>query len=201
MPDDPSEVSPGGMLRRCAWCGFGIDADGGAVAEPSGDGAGPVSHGLCRPCERRLVADLGIPIHRFLEGLDTPVTLVEPDTPTLLVDVEDGGRVTSANRSALGSIGRNETPGDRPLVGEVFECANASLPGGCGRTVHCSACAIRRSLEETWESGRPLDRIPATLKPVDGDPDGQVELEISTRRVGERVLLTVHRIGRRQQED
>ena len=195
MPDGPSQQPSSDLRRRCAWCGSGIDADGEPIASLE-IGPAPVTHGLCRRCEKRLVADIGIPIHRFLEDLETPVTLVQADTPVLLVDVNDGGRVTSANRSALGATGRHEAPADRPLVGEVFECANASLPEGCGRTVHCSACAIRRSLEETWATGRPLDRVPATLKLSDGAGDQLVELEISTRRVGQRVLLTIHRIGR-----
>ena len=170
------------MVRQCAWCG--------AEMEPVGDPSppdGPVSHGICAPCAARLTADLGVPVRRFLDSLDAPV---------LLVDVEEGGRVRVASEEALALTDRTPEEVADQLMGDVFECANATLPGGCGRTVHCSGCTIRRTVEETWHTGEPSVRTPATLRPAGPDENATIDLEISTERVGGRVLLRIDRIDR-----
>ena len=48
--------------------------------------------------------------------------------------------------------------------GEVFDCWNADQPGGCGCTVKCSACMVRRTVLDTYDSGAGRARVPVTLK-------------------------------------
>ncbi|MDE2293419.1 MAG: hypothetical protein KGL53_15165, partial [Elusimicrobia bacterium] len=78
------------------------------------------------------------------------------------------------------------------LLGDVLSCRNAALPGGCGRTPGCSACAIRSHVEDTYATGTPHERVPAVLHRAGGD----VPLVVSTRRVKEGVPLRVETAGR-----
>jgi hypothetical protein len=95
------------------------------------------------------------------------------------------------NEEALRFTGADPDEIGGKLLGDVFECANATLPGGCGRTVHCSGCAIRKAVEQTWETGTPQVRVPATLQARDATALPVVALEISTEKVGEQVLLRI----------
>ncbi len=170
------------MLKQCAWCGDALD-------DALGEGPSqPVSHGICAGCERELArGDFSVPLERFLESLDAPV---------LLVDMERGGRVRAANRAGFEAAGSSRERGRDRLLGEVFECANAVLPGGCGRTVHCSGCAIRDTVTRTARTGEAVTDVPATLTPEGAD--GTIDLRISAERVGGHVLLRLDRVGPRR---
>ena len=167
------------MRKECAWCGADLDS----ASDMRSDF--PISHGICASCERGLVGSLGMSLERFLNSLPEPV---------MLVDVELGGRVASANESVARATGKKSPELQDQLLGDVFECANASLPGGCGRTIHCSGCTIRRAVEDTWATGLSRVRIPATLRSDGGEE--RVEMVISTERVADRVLLRVDRLER-----
>lgn len=164
------------MDRRCAWCGAALGSGG-----VRSNGA-PVSHGICPECADYLTGGLGIPLESFLESLGAPV---------FLVDVSTGARILMASRDGLDLAGKEALGVQGQLLGDVFECNNATLPGGCGRTVHCSGCVIRNSVEHTWSTGEALERVPATLKPRGRGPESSVTFEISTERVGGEVLLRI----------
>jgi hypothetical protein len=76
-------------------------------------------------------------------------------------------------------------------VGQVFECEYAELPEGCGETVHCSGCAIRKAITETFTTGSPIFRIGATLKDVKPGEPIKIHYYISTRKRGDAVLLQI----------
>lgn len=163
------------MKRICAWCRATLDA-----GPPEDDGR--ITHGICDGCAGELQRARGLPLEEFVERLGAPVLLVDADHTV--------GLANGAAREVYGSAGA-------PLVGrragDVFECENARLPGGCGRTIHCSGCAIRRSIAHTQATGEPLQRVPATLRTDASQGPGDVELLISTARVGRRILLKVER--------
>lgn len=161
----------------CAWCGRDLEGGGSAVGEQA------VSHGMCPSCADLLSAELGVSLERFLGGLDVPV---------FVVDVAGGGRVIMSSEEGRALVGKDEAGLRDELLGDVFECANAALPGGCGRTVHCSGCTIRNSVEHSWATGEALERVPATLKPGGAGAPPKVALEISTERVDDKVLLRIH---------
>ena len=80
-------------------------------------------------------------------------------------------------------------------AGDVFECANARLPGGCGRTIHCSGCTLRRTVTDTFTTGRSHVRVPAYLRRRRDEDAGAVSLLITTEKVGGVVLLRVDHVG------
>lgn len=103
-----------------------------------------------------------------------------------------------ANDSALAALGktRESTVGLRG--GEIIECANSRLPGGCGRTVHCVACTLRNSVRETYETGQGVSRVPAWIG-LHGEADEiartRLRLLISTEKAGDVVLLRLDEVG------
>jgi hypothetical protein len=78
--------------------------------------------------------------------------------------------------------------------GDVFECAYASLPGGCGETIHCEACTIRNTVMDTFKTGKSHLKTPAYL--LQGIPDNyhEIQFEISTEKVKDVVLLRIDKI-------
>ena len=96
-----------------------------------------------------------------------------------------GGRQDKAQRI----IDKNLPDISDKKVGTVFECAYARFPEGCGRTTHCSGCTIRRSVNDTYETGRPHKNVQATLKYAE-DPDSEtVKMLISTEKIKDVVFL------------
>lgn len=163
------------MKRVCAWCRRPLDDSPDTEATDRG-----ITHGICETCRDKMLNTMSIPLGRFLDTLPQPVLIVDEDA-----------RVLDANESARRATG-NGVPfvADR-LVGNVFECIHSKEAGGCGRTIHCSGCAIRLAVTRTWRSGEALTRVPATLMiDTDGTP-APVQLYISTEKIGDRVLLRV----------
>ena len=142
------------MRRICAWCKKELSTGtaGGGADEP-------ISHGICDDCAALLNSDTRRSAGDFLESLQDAVFLVGA-----------GGRIVSANRAARDVVGKELAAIENRLGGDVFACANADLPGGCGRTQHCKACAIRNSVNETLATGTSVVRVPAykNIKTVGG---------------------------------
>lgn len=163
------------MERQCAWCGRNLEDPGVPVR-----GDGTVSHGICDGCYAALSPDRGIPISEFVASLHQPVILMD-----------DEHTIGMANAAALQLVGRSSDGvlGERP--GTIFECENAHLSGGCGKTIHCSGCSIRQAVARTFLTGEPQLEIPATLTAVRDPGLEDVRMVISTARVGERVLLRI----------
>jgi hypothetical protein len=162
----------------CGWCRRSL----GEIED--GDTEHPItSHGLCESCAFRLSAQLGVPLQQYLDSLGVPVTVMDADAAVLMV-----------NAPAAGILDRG-----KPLrglrAGDVFECANAQLPGGCGRTIHCSGCTLRRTVTDTFATGRSHLRVPASLRRGrNGDGDA-VALRITTEKVGGVVLVRIDHVG------
>ncbi len=148
------------MRLICSYCRRVIRADPHArVTE--------VSHGMCEPCGRhfeRLWA--GMPMDEYLDGLENPV---------LLTDGE--GRVLAMNAKLAELIGVDRDKCRGLTGGEAFACVHSRLPEGCGRTVHCRECAVRRTVETVARTGKPTERVPAYLD-VEG---GRIDLRISAK--------------------
>ena len=152
--------------------------------EPGRLFGGSITHGICEPCRRALFAQMGVPLRRFIDLLDVPVVVVGEDDD-----------VRAANRLACELIGRDVSRIEGLKGGAVFECAYASLPGGCGNTVHCSGCAIRCSVTETFETGASLLRVPATLTQCAAGEECEIRLLISTEKAVDLVLLRIDEVA------
>ncbi len=139
-----------------------------------------ITHGICDDCAQAVTRAPGRSAGQFLESLGDPVFLVGA-----------GSRVVSANSAARAVVGKELTAIEDQLGGDVFECANAGLPGGCGRTVHCKACTIRNTVEETLASGIGAERVTAFQSVLTPTGVQQRRYLISTERVGDSVMLRI----------
>lgn len=160
------------MTRICAWCQTEMPSLGETI----------ITHGICDDCANRMIGDTPFSLQLYLEDLAIPVLVAESDLTA-----------SFANRAARELLGRGVEEGER--IGEVFTCIHAKKPEGCGRNIHCSGCAIRRSILATADSGEPQVDVPATLKWKDlEDPEAAV-LRVTTVKQGEVVLLKFERKG------
>ncbi|PWR72646.1 hypothetical protein DK846_06680 [Methanospirillum lacunae] len=123
---------------------------------------------------------MGVDIGEYINMLDHPVVLVDEDMQILCANQEINKISQNEATSAIGHLG-----------GEVFECDYARCPGGCGKSTHCSGCVIRNSVKETYQTGKSVDKRPATIeKEIQGNCV-PVNIFISTRKTGDVVLLQV----------
>ncbi len=167
------------VRRVCAWCS-------GAMGTVEGDflAKHPVTHGICPNCARLIAQRLGLStFSEFLDGLGVPVLLMDEDL-----------RVLTANRLAKEALGK-----DLPHIlgykgGDVIECRNAKLPGGCGQTVHCRGCVIRNSVNKTRLTGESCVKVPAYPDVQLGAERKTLSLKITTEKVGACVLLRIDEI-------
>ena len=163
------------MKRVCAWCSLQMGTVEGS-SRPDTES----SHGICERCYDNFVFQQGVPLQQYLDSLPLPV-----------VAVDQGSVVKAVNEEACRVLGKEPREILQRLGGNVFECAHARLPGGCGRTVHCSGCAIRRAVLRTFETGEPQVRVPAQLRQAGTAADTMVALAITTMKAGNVVMLQV----------
>jgi hypothetical protein len=120
----------------------------------------------------------------FLDRLDVPILVVGDDA-----------KVQQANKHMRAMLGKDPAEVAGRLGGEVFECVHAKEQGGCGRAFHCSGCAIRRAVMDTFATGVSLRKVPAYLHRDMITEYIQLDLLISTEKVFNAVLLRIDRIG------
>jgi len=170
------------MKRVCAWCKKEL-----GFVEGSSRPHTEVSHGICEGCVDNFTFQQGVPFQRYIDSISVPVLSVDRYVV-----------VKSANRKACDMLGKELREVVQHLGGNVFECAHARLPEGCGRTIHCSGCVIRKSVTLTFETGEPQINVPAILRRGDPEHLSAVVLWITTVRSGSMVLLRVDRIEQQQ---
>jgi PAS domain-containing protein len=111
------------------------------------------------------------------------------DVPAFLVDGE--GKIRAANPGTMEMVGKTQEEVDDHLGGEVFNCVNAELPGGCGQTELCSACTVRNTVTETYETGQSHVRVLATLRVREAEGSTDLEFLLTTEKAGDRVLVKI----------
>lgn len=160
------------MLVVCAYCRKTISDDRGGSCD--------VSHGMCQSCAdhyERLWK--GMPLSEYLDAIDLPVIVVNGD-----------GNVVAANQRLSSLFGREKAELRGLAGGEAMACVYSRLPEGCGKTVHCRECTIRRAVQEVARTGRPLDKIPAYLEAK----GGRVNLRISVKAKDGLVRIVVEEL-------
>jgi len=163
------------MKTVCSFCN--------TLVRPGESRDSPVTHGICKACYTRFTARYGIDISKYVSLLDVPVLIVDDDVTVLDANAPARELAKKPAGRILGS-----------RAGTVFECRYSHLPGGCGRSIHCSGCAIRISVRETWETGQPVVDRPAILNRQSGE-DGRIHFLVSTRKEGSAVLLFIRSAG------
>lgn len=139
-----------------------------------------VSQGVCERCLPLLVRELGRPLSEFLDGLGPPVLVVQ-----------DNARVISANAAARKMLTKEQLEICGKMAGEVIGCRHAREPGGCGQTIHCQSCTIRKTVAETLAAGEPCRRTAfADIGLISGDR--MVRFLIETEKVNSFVRLTIY---------
>ena len=129
------------------------------------------------------MAQAGVSVQEYIESIPAPV-----------VTVTQKGTINSANKRGLALLGKTPEQIQGEKGGDVFECENAILPGGCGKTIHCSACTIRNTVMDTVETGRSHAKVPAYLRQRTDDGAQRMRLLISTEKKGGIVFLEVDEI-------
>jgi hypothetical protein len=142
-----------------------------------------ISHGICESCVDNFTFQQGVPFQRYLDSIAVPVLAVDRYVV-----------VKAVNQKACDVLGKDPREIVQHLGGNVFECAHARLPEGCGRTIHCSGCVIRKSVTRTFETGEPQINVPATLRRRGLDHPSPVVLFITTVKSEDVVMLRVDRI-------
>jgi len=161
--------------RSCAWCRKELP--------PVQGDSELISHGICETCAENFVANAPVPLERYLDTLPEPVLVVDNDVTASFL-----------NRAAQAMTGKGPESSLHHRGGEVFECLYARHHEGCGRTIHCSGCAIRHAVMITHQTGEPNVAIPATLKKGDPDDPTAATLTITTVKRGNMVLLRLDKV-------
>lgn len=126
-----------------------------------------ISHGMCAGCAAHFQRQWrGLSLQEYLDELDAPILILDANR-----------RVLAANRLTQGLLGRSTQDLRGLLPGEATECVHSRRPGGCGGTLHCRTCAIRKALLEARDTGRPVERVPARLE----RDDVAIDLFVSAR--------------------
>ena len=170
------------MKRVCAWCDQTL---GYVDSQPRSEDI--ITHGLCESCAFHLFAQIGMPLQQYLDGLGAPIVVVDPS-----------GTVKLANKQARALLQKDLSVIEGQKTGDVFECAYARLPQGCGHTVHCSGCTIRRAVMETFDTKQSRLKVPAILNRENAGLPERLEFLISTESVGDLVLLRIDAIGEQE---
>lgn len=164
------------MKRICAWC----KKDLGSSSTLNGIGNDPVTHGICGDCMRKILSSGAKSLRTFLDRFSKPVFLMNHE-----------GRIVTANSMGFSLLRKKPEEVDGELGGDAFDCNYASLPGGCGNTIHCRTCTIRNTVMDTLKSGMSNIRIPAypDLHHITGE--NRIRFLITTEKIGEAVFLRI----------
>lgn len=156
------------MRTLCAQCRRIVRDDGG--------GAGSKGE-LCRECaEYAAWLRARIPGREGLDGFSRPVLVTTVD-----------GRVVAANAAFADLTGSAPRDLEGWLTGDALACERARQPGGCGRTVHCRDCVLRRMVLEVARTRIARWRVPAYIP----TPRGRVELCVTIRPEGDNLVVIV----------
>lgn len=168
------------MRIECAWCQKVLSED-----KPQLDSDNiPISHGICPDCIKQVLSFKTEPMRDYLDRFAGPV---------LLVDSEN--RVITANKEGFSMLKKEPQDVEGELRGDALECKYASLPEGCGNSIHCKTCTIRRTLMDTIESGVSHHKVAAypDLSWITGET--RIKYLITTEKLGEAVLLRIDEVS------
>ncbi len=166
------------LYHQCSYCHKEL-----APAEQTADDGVQISHGICRSCLEKMLAGSGESLANFLDSIPLPVFIVD-----------HAARVLAVNAAGRKVVGKGEAQILGLSGGEVFQCAEALLPGGCGNRLLCRSCVIRNAVMATYRDGQAREKLPAfhELDLICGVREAR--FLISTEKVGGVVLLKIDEI-------
>ncbi len=101
-------------------------------------------------------------------------------TPSMLVLVDETGRVEKINRRAIEFFGSEQEQVVSRLCGLLFQCVNIVGPDDCGTMEACASCPIRSRFSETFRNGTPFQEEEGEMTLRRGDQEITYQLLIST---------------------
>jgi hypothetical protein len=126
--------------------------------------ANPARRGVCDACAAYFDRmHRGVSLGEYLDMFEVPVVVSDRN-----------GKVVAANAAMAARSGKDIVG---TMFGTAFACERSRLPGGCGKTVHCRDCTIRRMVNEVSRTRLTRTRVPAYLQ----TEDGRSELCITVR--------------------
>jgi hypothetical protein len=158
------------MRKICSFCK--------TVLDPGTSPDEPVSHGICRSCYEKILAEHHFDTRKYLDMLGAPVFLVDNDA-----------NVLAANSLAISFVKKPFARVRGGICGKVLDCVNASLPNGCGKTPSCPDCTIRNAVTGTYATGNPVTGKPAVICRNATGKTEDLHVKVSTRKDGDVVLL------------
>ena len=165
------------MSRICAWCKAELPTANG---EPAHD----ITRCFCPACREQFSTPRTLKsLQQYLDEIGFPILVMDDDV-----------RVLGFNERARSLLGPRLEGCPGRHGGDVLECAYARLPGGCGNTEHCKACAIRRTVANTYLTGDGQMNVPAYQDIVTPGGVREVRFLISTEKAGNFVLLRIDEI-------
>jgi transcriptional regulator of aromatic amino acid metabolism len=142
-----------------------------------------ITRGICDECTSFLLWPNRPTMTDFLDCFDAPI-----------VAIDSLGNVITANQIARELLQKELSDIVGLQGGNVFECAFAKLPEGCGKTIHCDGCTIRKTVMDTLHTGKSHSKMPAGLTHGTSVDCVEMQLLISTERVNEIVMLQIESI-------
>ena len=166
------------MKRVCSWCRLDMGNVPSVIFSED-----VVTHGICFDCFGKVFGPQKYNLMEYLDSLNAPVIVIDSTVCVMSSNKKACSLLKKEMRDIVGLRG-----------GDVFECAYASLPGGCGETTHCKACTIRNTVLDTFNTGKSHLKTPAYL--LQGVPDNyhEIQFEISTEKVKDIVLLRIDKV-------
>ncbi len=158
------------MRVVCAYCG--------EVVRDEGE---PTSHGMCERCADHF--------SRLSEGMSLSEYLDTLPDPVIVLDAQ--GRVLGANQKIASLFGRDRVELRGVVPGQAFACARSRLPEGCGASIHCRECTIRRALAHLHETGEAVQDVRAWMQ----TERGFVHVRVSMTVEDALVKVTVAEVG------
>jgi hypothetical protein len=140
---------------------------------------------MCPACSAALISQNdGVPLQRHINSIPIPIVLVDRNNS-----------IVATNAKADEMLGRKrEATVDLPF-GTVFDCIHSRLPEGCGRTIHCSGCVIRKCVTATFDTGTPQVSVPATLNVESPDQLSQAVLTVTTVKGDGVVVMRIEQVS------
>ena len=167
------------MKLICAWCGSEIERSG---YEQTLDRC--VSHVMCPACSQNwLSQEHGVSLQHHIDSISVPILLVDSNNTTLAMNAKASEILGVSGEAIEGS-----------QFGSVFDCVHSNLAEGCGRSIHCSGCVIRRSVADTYHTGQPQISVPATLSVARSESPADVVFTITTVRNDKVVLMRIDQV-------
>ena len=166
------------MIKMCAWCNESL-----GIVSNDQEHRDDITYGVCEICLAGLLPDEKEQLTVFLDSLPGPVVVVD-----------SRGLIVTANTKALEIMGKEAIDVEGYAGGDVFECAFAELPLGCGKTEHCSGCTIRNTVMDTFLTGESHLKSPAYLMRGDPHKPHLIDLMITTEKVNDIVFLRIDQV-------